>query len=282
MPVEEKDIDAHYFHIIELNSTKRTYESESDLNGRKSYGFIDFTTTRRIRRYDIDSIASLGNGVYVIKTVEPNMQLMDPLLATSIDTLRFNKNNKQLAFNSNLIFNYKDSKIVSTPDSPEKSEPFGSSWKDKLLIVWGLIFLVIIYYLAKILLGYVLSTLLTGAIGAIAGGLILWLLMGGFDLDLPRWLIITIMSVTTIPTALFGLWSAILSTKDLAKAPLASQIAHKLMKESNKSGYVVDEHGNKSKIRKMERGILGEKYIETKDGKHYEGGWGTNEVKENE
>mgnify|MGYP000134733004 CR=1 FL=1 len=284
MPVEMDGVKFSY--VIELNSTERTYEPFNDLNGRKSYGFMNFSNLRHIYQYDIDSIASLGNGLFVVKTVDSNNQMFDPSLTTSIDTLRINADNKQLVYKtyqSDWVFNYINPETVSTPeDSPEKNEPFGSTWKDKLLIVWALIFLVIIYYLAKILLGYVLSTLLAGAIGAAAGGLILWLLMGGFDLDLPRWLIITIMSVTTVPMALFGLWSAILSTKDLAKAPLASQLAKKIMKESKKGEYIVDEYGNKSKIRKMERGILGEKYIETEDGKHYEGGWGSNEVKENE
>ena len=89
------------------------------------------------------------------------------------------------------------------------------------------------------------------------------------------------MSVTTVPMALFGLWSGILSTKDLAKAPLASQLAHEIMKESKKNGYIVDENGNKTKITNIKRGILGEKYIETEDVKHYEGGWSSDEVKEN-
>lgn len=281
MPVE---MDGEKFsYVIELNSTERTYEPFNDLNGRKSYGFMNFSNLRRIYQYDIDSIASLGNGLFVIKTVDSNNLVFDQSLTISIDTLRLNADNRQLVYQNDWVFNYKNPETVSTPkDSPEKNEPFGSTWKDKLLIIWGIIFLVIIYYLAKILLGYVLSTLLAGAIGAAAGGLILWLLMGGFDLDLPRWLIITIMSVTTVPMALFGLWSAILSTKDLAKAPLASRLAHEIMKENKKGGYIVDEYGNKSKIRKTERGILGEKYIETEDGKHYEGGWGSDEVRENE
>lgn len=281
MPVE---MDGENFsYVIELNSTERTYEPFNDLNGRKSYGFMNFSNLRRIYQYDIDSIASLGNGLFVVKTVDSNNQVFDPSLAISIDTLRLNADNRQLVYQSDWVFNYINPETVSTPkDSPEKNEPFGSTWKDKLLIIWGIIFLVIIYYLVKILLGYVLSTLLAGAIGAAAGGLILWLLMSGFDLDLPRWLIITIMSVTTVPMALFGLWSAILSTKDLAKAPLVSRLAHEIMKENKKGGYIVDEYGNKSKIRKTERGILGEKYIETEDGKHYEGGWGSDEVRENE
>lgn len=281
MPVEEEGVDFKYSYVIEINSTERTYEPESDLNGRKSFGFMDFSNTRRIYRYDIDSIADLGNGMYVVKTVEPNLQLMNPLLAISIDTLRYDSESKQLVYNNDWFFQYKESDVVSVPGSSKNTESFGSSWKDKLLIVCGIIFLVVIYYLIKILMGYLLMALSIGAIGAVVGGLILWLLIGGFDLDLPRWLIITIMSITTVPMFLAGLWLAVKSTKELAKAPLASKFAEDIMKEGgNKNGYIIDQYGNKSKISNVERGILGEKYFDTEDGKHYRGDWGSNDVKE--
>ena len=283
MPVEEEGADFKYSYIIELNSTERTYEPESDLNGRKSFGFMDFSNTRRIYRYDIDSITYLGNGMYVVKTVEPNLQLMDPLLATSIDTLRYDSESKQLVYNNDWLFKYKESDVVSVTDSSKGTEPFGSSLKDKLLIVCGIVFLVVIYYLIKILMGYLLMALSIGAIGAVVGGLILWLLIGGLDLDLPCWLIITIMSVTTVPMFIAGLWLAVKNTKELAKAPLASKLAGNIMKEGgNKDGYIIDQYGNKSKISNVERGILGEKYIDAEDGKHYRGDWGSNEVKETE
>lgn len=388
MLVEGKTIDDSYYYVIELNTSERTFEPESDLGGRKSYGVMDFSTIRHIYRYDIDSVASLGDGVYVVKSVEANMQLMgmDPV---SIDTLRYDPETRSLQYNDwtfnfvpdlkpftgewkysedgiyenatlslykkikapdgypyngvecygwieydadpgtsyriitevekvhyneavvkcvfadypedgvqqkhlyynpsngvlecdgSYLFPVDNSQTKQSPENVEKNKSFGSTWTDILLVIWIIILLIGIYYLFKILLGYVISILICAVVGAAVGGLILWLIIGGFDLDLPRWLIITIMSVTTVPPALWGAWMAVKSTGDFVRMPFASKMINEFEKESKrKPKYVVDEYGNKKKVTSVESGILGEKYIETEDGKHYKNEWGSRDAEE--
>ena len=43
-------------------------------------------------------------------------------------------------------------------------------------------------------------------------------------------------------------------------------------------GYIVDKYGNKTKITSRARGVLGETYIKTSDGRSYRGDVGTDEV----
>lgn len=377
--VNDDNAGISYSYVIELNMNAPTFHSEFGPEEKKFYGFMDFSNVRRIYRYDIDSVSSLGDNLYAIRAIDYNLEMMGAD-GSSIDTLLFLPETKQLVYKNEWKFDFvpdlkpfsgewkfssgedyttvylslyhpikapneypyngvecygwieyssqvdnsyrlitKVDRIhyngatISTvfPDYPEntpqhfdlnynptdgtlvyggsilqpvgdhasssisasdqeENAPFGSTWKDKLLIVWGIIVLVILYYLFKIFMGYFFITLGSAAIGAAVGGLILWLLMGGLDLNLPRWLIITIMSVTTVPMALLGLWEGLKSTGELARMPFASRIVKGMMEEDRgKYGNIVDQYGNKSKITKVERGILGEKYIETEDGKHY-------------
>lgn len=359
-------------YVIELNSKDRNYIADGLLGDRKSYGYMDFSNASRIYHYDIDSVACLGGGSYLVKAIDSNRSL------ESLDTLYYNSETQQLTY-KDWAFNYVpdlkpfigewvnsfkgeelsinlslyekikapkespyngvecygwitytgevdnsyrlitkveqvhyNSAIVLTifPDYPDdepqrhylayypgngnlsydesvlqptggaklhssaedesQNKPFGSSWGDKFLILWSIILLVALYYVFKIFLGYALWALGSGAVGAAVGGLILWLLMGGFGLDLPRWLIITIMSVTVGPMALIGLWEAIKNTGEIAKSPFASKIAKGMMRSGKtEDGYIVDEYGNKKKITSVERGILGEKYIKTEDGENF-------------
>lgn len=169
---------------------------------------------------------------------------------------------------------------VAGTDNQERG-PFGSSWKDKLLIVWGIILVILLYYLIKILMEYIFIMLGAAIVGAIAGGLILWLLMGGFDLELPLWLIITILSVTTLPAALVGLWEAFKRTGELARMPFTRAIIETTKRRLRKKyGHIVDEDGNKTEIVKVSKGLLGEEYFDTEDGKHYMDTGGGDQVRE--
>lgn len=103
---------------------------------------------------------------------------------------------------------------------------------------------------------------------------------GRFDLELPRWLIITILSVTTLPAALVGLWEALKRTGELASIPFGRAVLESIKRRFEKRyTHVIDEHGNKIRVVNEETDILGEKHIETEDGKHYRG-YGGDEVQE--
>lgn len=390
MPVTEPETGIAYSYVIELNMNAPTFDSEYGPEGQKTYGFMDFSNTRHIYHSDIDSVASLGNHLYAVYSVDYNMEMMG-VDGTEIDTLRYLPDTKQLVYKDGWTFNFipdlkpfngewtksfaegsttvhlslyqkikapdeypyngaacygwieysgemdNSYRIITEvervhynmatihtvfPDYPEDTpqrfyisynpvdgtlsyddsflspvgkhetvsvagtdnqerEPFGSSWKDKLLIVWGIILVILLYYLIKILMEYIFIMLGAAIVGAIAGGLILWLLMGGFDLELPLWLIITILSVTTLPAALVGLWEAFKRTGELARMPFTRAIIETTKRRLRKKyGHIVDEDGNKTEIVKVSKGLLGEEYFDTEDGKHYMDTGGGDQVRE--
>ena len=265
-------------YVMELNSVERIFEPEADLSGRKSYGFMDFSNASRYTHFDIDSVYILSNNRYRIVSIDPNRSVY------RVDTLKYEAQTKEITLGA-WVFKYKTENIISQTVSDEQSlstDTSGSSWFWLIFrLLLAVIGLALVYYLVKILMGYFFMMLGAAAIGAAIGGLILWVLMGGFDLDLPRWLIIIIMSVTTVPIALVGLWEALKSTGELARMPFATRIAEGLAKAGkSKYGNIVDEYGNKTQVTDVKRGMFGERYIETEDGRNFIGNSGANEVHE--
>lgn len=253
-------------YVIELDLSKRTFKPEGELpGGRMSYGFMDFSNVSRIYRYDIDSVADLGNGRYVVKTVDINW------MGESLDTLVYDSKTGQLTY----LQEFGDDWVflpVSAPDVPSGEQvPHSSvSHSPMFLLVCSVVGLVIMYLLFKIALGYIVTTLIPAAVGAAVGGLVLWLLIGGFGMELSRGAIIAIVAVPAVPAGLWGLWTAIRSTGDFLSMPLFSTFAKEFAKECRgKKAVITDEQGNRKEAR-ITHGMLGEEYIETSDGEQYE------------
>ena len=246
-------------YSIELNFDERTFESTNDLpSGGKSYGWMDFSNMEKIYHYDIDSVFALGNYHYRIISVDNWSNICE-------DTLIYNPETKEITYGTDWIFkNIPDYNNESTDSNNNSSK----SPSLIFLILSAIISLIVIYYLFKIFMGYIAFVLVYLIIGGSVGGLILWLLIGGFNLELPRWAIITILAVPSVPMGLFGLWLAIKSTGHFITSPFLSKIVKNYESKVNKKTYIVDEHGNKKEVN-VSKGILGEKYYDTKDGEHY-------------
>lgn len=114
MPVTD-ELGLTYPHIIELNMAEPTFTSEYDSEGKKYYGYMDFSNINRIYHYDIDSVAALGNNLYVVRTIDENDMWSDGI---SIDTLRYLPETRQLTY-LNWTFDY-----VSD------IKPFVGEWED--------------------------------------------------------------------------------------------------------------------------------------------------------
>lgn len=147
---------------------------------------------------------------------------------------------------------------------------------ETVLVILGAIVAIAViiglYYLFKILIGYIVSAILYGfifgALGAILGKFISVDMMWKF------------MLYGAIGGAVIGLVIAILRTKDFAKARLASNMYHDLI-EGDPIGteYTVrDQNGQTVKVKKTGRGMLGESFLEDSDGNHYKGQAGSGEV----
>jgi hypothetical protein len=118
MPVTEPETGITYPHIIELNMNAPTFVSESGPEGKKTYGFMDFSTTRRIYHYDIDSIAPLGNNLYAVYSIDYNMEIMG-MDGSCTDTLRYLPDTKQLVYMNKWTFDF-------VPDL----KPFKGEWEE--------------------------------------------------------------------------------------------------------------------------------------------------------
>lgn len=258
LAAQSEEINDLSYSIV-LNSSKRIFESTNDLpNGRKSYGWMDFSNMDRIYHYDIDSVFALGNYHYRIISVDNWSNICE-------DTLIYNPETKEIVYGKDWIFKYisdNDEKYTNSNDNNAKSPSL------IFPIILTVISLIVIYYLFKIFMGYIAFILVYVLIGGSIGGLLLWLLIGGFNLDLPRWAIITILAVPSVPMGLFGLWLAIKSTGHFMTSPFLSKISKDLESKKNKKTYIVDEHGNKKEV-DVSTGILGEKYYTNKDGTEY-------------
>ena len=88
-------------YVIELNPSERTFEPESEaLAGRKSYGWMDFSNTSRIYRYDIDSVYDLGNHRYRVVSMDVNWE------TPSEDTLTYDPKANTLTYGRDWVFQH--------------------------------------------------------------------------------------------------------------------------------------------------------------------------------
>lgn len=245
-------------YSMELNFESRTFEPDNELpSGQKSYGWMDFSNATRIYHYDIDSVTVLGDNRYRIVSV-------DSWMNTSVDTLVYNPKTKEIVYGKDWIF-----KSVSTESAVSAENDGPSIFLMVLYFALALIVVIGAYYLFKIMLGYVLTALGFMLIGAAVGGIVLWILIGGFDLDLPQWAIITILAVPSVPMGIWGFWTAFGSTSEFISSPFASKIAKGMIEWEKKQPYVVDENGVKQYVEEF-TDMSGRKTYTTGDGRVYE------------
>ena len=89
-------------YCMELDFSERTFDTEMEElpSGKKSYGFMDFSTMSRIYRYYIDSVSYIGNNKYRLVSLGTyDLQLYE-------DTLTFNPKTDEITYGKNLVFKY--------------------------------------------------------------------------------------------------------------------------------------------------------------------------------
>lgn len=143
-------------YSMELNFEERAFEPDNELpSGQKSYGWMDFSNASRMYHYDIDSVTVLGDNKYRIVSV-------DNWMTTNVDTLIYNPKTKEIAYSNDWIF-----KCVSGT-SGESGGP--STFQMVLYLLIALILSIGAYYLFKVAMAYVFTTLGVMLIGTAVGG----------------------------------------------------------------------------------------------------------------
>lgn len=139
-------------------------------------------------------------------------------------------------------------------------------------LIVSIALLVGIYYLLKILLAYILYTLL---LGAIVGGIFLYA-CSHIAPDYMKEAGI----VGAVIGGVLGLVCAVMQTKDIAKSDLAKNIAKDLTKTDPKgTKYTVrDQYGNTKTVKKTGNSVLGDTYYKDSEGNSYESTYGSNEL----
>lgn len=255
-------------YVLELNLEDRTFEPEADFDGRKSYGYMDFSNASRIYHFDIDSVFPLSDNCYRIVSFDSNRMI------SKTDTIRYDAKTEDIILGNNWVFKH----ISKTVEQQQKKNDNGFPYlRISIFLLISIVFLVLAYYLFKILMGYIAFALIFMLPGAAIAGIILWILIGGFDIDLHKWSIITILLVFTLPLGAYGILNAIKSTGEFIKMPFMSDIAKRAEEyERKRKVKIIDENGNETDA-KISTGLMGEKSYNTSDGRTYEDD-GTNKL----
>ncbi|WP_299090512.1 hypothetical protein [uncultured Bacteroides sp.] len=98
---QEYGVD-NLIYCMELDFSERTFDTEmKELpSGKKSYGFMNFSTISRIYRYDIDSVSYIGNNKYrLVSLGSHDLQLYE-------DTLTFNPKTNEITYGKDDVFKY--------------------------------------------------------------------------------------------------------------------------------------------------------------------------------
>lgn len=98
----------NYCYVIELNMKERSITSKSDEDGRKFYGYMDFSNVHHVYYYDIDSVYFVGDNLYAIRTINYDQEILYGN-GISIDTIRYQPKTKQLFYifyNGSWAFDY--------------------------------------------------------------------------------------------------------------------------------------------------------------------------------
>lgn len=98
---QEYGVD-NLIYCMELDFSERTFDTEMEElpSGKKSYGFMNFSTISRIYRYDIDSVSYIGNNKYrLVSLGSHDLQLYE-------DTLTFNPKTNEITYGKDDVFKY--------------------------------------------------------------------------------------------------------------------------------------------------------------------------------
>lgn len=130
-----------------------------------------------------------------------------------------------------------------------------------LMIIVAIFWIVVIYYFLKIILGYIGAAIVGAVFFGIIGAIVGYFLFPSYIID--------IILYSSGTGAVIGFVLGILSTFDLLKSPFASKIAKEVMDgrtPDKNQCVIIDEYGHKKIVKKTGRGVLGETYLEDKDG----------------
>ena len=198
--VNEPEFDAETgraFGMYEMQLNIDFYEKSVDNGIEKTHGGFYVANDRGDGNCDIVSFKIDGNKAYI--------EYEDP---------------------STIIFRY--------DTIEEKKEPMGT-FETILLLILSVGILIGVYYVLKIVLGYVVCALLFGFIFGIIG------LIAGYFISQPD--MFSIAVVAAIVGAVIGLVIGIFGTKEWFSSPLASKVAEEMAKRERNKIYVRDQYG---------------------------------------
>jgi len=152
-----------------------------------------------------------------------------------------------------------DNRNLNTTE--KEKEPMGT-FETILLLILSVGILIGVYYVLKIVLGYVVCALLFGFIFGIIG------LIAGYFISQPN--MFSIAVIAAIVGAVIGLAFGIFGTKEWLSSPIATKVAEEMAKRERNKIYVRDQYGNKKEVRQTGKDILGTTYYEDNDGNKYQ------------
>ena len=277
--VSEPEFDAETgrtFGMYEMHLNIDFYEKTVDNGIEKTYGGFYVANDRGDGNCDIVSFKIDGNKAYI--------EYEDPSTIIFSATLIYSPSDKTMTFidgdvvdmqeaSQSMIaqFHYLQQESVLQPSKgdnnqnqntiEEKKEPMGT-FETILLLILSVGILIGVYYVLKIILGYVLCALLFGFIFGVIG------LIAGYFISQPD--MFSVAVVAAIIGAVIGLVIGIFGTKEWISSPLASKVAEEMGKRERNKIYVRDQYGNKKEVKQTGKGILGETYYRDEDGNTYQ------------
>lgn len=275
--VNEPEFDAETgraFGMYEMQLNIDFYEKSVDNGIEKTHGGFYVANDRGDGNCDIVSFKIDGNKAYI--------EYEDPSTIIFSATLVYSPSDKTMTFidgdvvdmqeaSQSMIaqFHYLQQESVLQPSKgnnnpntiEEKKEPMGT-FETILLLILSVGILIGVYYVLKIVLGYVVCALLFGFIFGIIG------LIAGYFISQPD--MFSIAVVAAIVGAVIGLAFGIFGTKEWLSSPIATKVAEEMAKRERNKVYVRDQYGNKKEVRKTGKDILGTTYYEDNDGNKYQ------------
>lgn len=252
------------------------YEKSVDNGIEKTHGGFFVENDRGGGDCEITSFTIDGNKAYI--------EYEDPSTIIFSATLVYSPSDKTMTFidgdvvdmqeaSQSMIaqFHYLQQESVLQPSKgdnnqnqntiEEKKEPMGT-FETILLLILSVGILIGVYYVLKIILGYVLCALLFGFIFGVIG------LIAGYFISQPD--MFSVAVVAAIIGAVIGLVIGIFGTKEWISSPLANKVAEEMGKRERNKIYVRDQYGNKKEVKQTGKGILGETYYRDEDGNTYQ------------
>lgn len=277
--VSEPEFDAETgrtFGMYEMHLNIDFYEKTVDNGIEKTYGGFYVANDRGDGNCDIVSFKIDGNKAYI--------EYEDPSTIIFSATLVYSPSDKTMTFidgdvvdmqeaSQSMIaqYHYLQQESILQPSkgnnnqnlntTEEKKEPMGT-FETILMLILSVGILIGVYYVLKIILGYVVCALLFGFIFGVIG------LIAGYFISQPD--MFSIAVVAAIVGAVIGLAFGIFGTKEWLSSPIATKVAEEMAKRERNKIYVRDQYGNKKEVKQTGKGILGETYYKDEDGNTYQ------------